>query len=184
MALSQQGAYAVTCARIASLLHISLGAARQWLDRRATREGVRMVAQRLELAQAQLATLQERYGNHGERPPMAQLLDETVTNPNSLTEEEWNHRFPLRELLPPEAPRSTGPLWSGVPSCRPAAGPPWPWMSARITTRAPRTTVSPSRPPRRLRCSPHHRGFSPGLSPRDQGCPGTQAPSFGAVSIP
>ena len=88
MALSQQGAYAVICARIASLLHISLGAARQWLDRRAAQEGVRSVAQRLEFAQAQLATLQEQYGHHGERPPMARLLDETVANPSPLPDEE------------------------------------------------------------------------------------------------
>ena len=89
MALSQQGTYAVICARIASLLHISVGAARQWLDRQATREGVRGVAQRLEFAQARLAALQERYGgDHGERPPMARLLDETVTNPSPLPEEE------------------------------------------------------------------------------------------------
>ncbi len=88
MALSQQGAYAVICARIASLLHISLGSARQWLDQQATRQGVRGVAQRLEFAQAQLATLQERYGGHGERPPMARLLDETVANPSPLSEEE------------------------------------------------------------------------------------------------
>ncbi|KKZ14360.1 MAG: hypothetical protein TH68_04965 [Candidatus Synechococcus spongiarum 142] len=88
MALSQQGTYAVTCARIASLLHISLGAARQWLDRQAAQEGVRGVTQRLEFAQAQLTKLQERYGSHGERPPMAQLLDETVANPSPLPEEE------------------------------------------------------------------------------------------------
>ena len=88
MALSQQGAYAVTCARIASLLHISLGAARQWLDRRAAQAGVRSVAQRLEFAQAQLAKLQEQYGSSGERPPMAQLLDGTVANPSPLPEEE------------------------------------------------------------------------------------------------
>ena len=88
MALSQQGAYAVICARMPSLLHISLGSARQWLDRQATREGVRGVAQRLEFAQAQLTKLQERYGDQGERPPMAQLLDETVANPSPLPEEE------------------------------------------------------------------------------------------------
>lgn len=88
MALSPQGAYAVTCARIASLLQISLGAARQWMDRQAAQEEVRGVAQRLEFAQAHLAKLQERYGVRGERPPMAQLLDETVANPSPLPEEE------------------------------------------------------------------------------------------------
>ena len=88
MALSPQGEYAVTCARIASLLHISLGAARQWLDRQAAKAGVRSVAERLEFAQAQLVALQERYSDQGERPPMAQLLDETVANPSPLPEEE------------------------------------------------------------------------------------------------
>ena len=88
MALSQQGAYAVICARIASILHISIGSARQWLDRKATEQGLRSVAQRLEFAQVQLAKLQEQYGNNGERPPVAQLLDETVANPSPLPEEE------------------------------------------------------------------------------------------------
>ncbi len=88
MALSTQGAYAVICARIASLLHISGGSARQMLDRQAAQAGVRTAAERLDFARAQLASLQEQYGIHGKRPPIAQLLDETATNPSPLPEEE------------------------------------------------------------------------------------------------
>ena len=88
MALSSRGAYAAVCARIASLLQVSLGAAQQHVDRRAAREGARHSAERLAFAQTLLSTLQEQYEHSGERPPIAHLLDVTVDCPSPLPDEE------------------------------------------------------------------------------------------------
>ena len=88
MALSSRGAYAAVCARIASLLQVSLGAARQQIDRRAAREGARQSTERLAFARNLLVALQAQYERSGERPPIAHLLDVTVASPSPLPDEE------------------------------------------------------------------------------------------------
>ncbi|WP_236619844.1 type II toxin-antitoxin system PemK/MazF family toxin [Candidatus Synechococcus spongiarum] len=71
-----------------TLLHVSLGAARQWLDRRAAQEGVRGVAQRLEFCPDPVGCAARAVRRPWGGPPMAQLPDETVANPSPLPEEE------------------------------------------------------------------------------------------------